>query len=195
MRELDLIKVKLPGFCVIIISSYVFYNKYLSQNDQNLPKVSAIDENLIKEGENNKIKNLKYEINLNENNRYIITSAFSELINLNDHELVKMQVVEAKFLDKNQLPLLIKADNANYNNQNYNTNFRDNISIEYMKNKIFSDKLDLNFENNTIKIYGNVTYESELGIIKSDNILINLMTKEININMNDDSKTVELTKY
>ena len=181
--------------CVMIIGSYVFYNKYLSQNDQNLPKVSAIDENLIKEGENNKIKNLKYEINLNENNRYIITSAFSELINLNDHELVKMQVVEAKFLDKNQLPLLIKADNANYNNQNYNTNFRDNISIEYLKNKIFSDKLDLNFENNTIKIYGNVTYESELGIIKSDNILINLMTKEININMNDDSKTVELTKY
>tara|TARA_Y100000992_G_C20923806_1_gene331127 strand:- start:9 stop:548 length:540 start_codon:yes stop_codon:yes gene_type:complete len=179
----------------MIIGSYVFYNKYLSQNDQNLPKVSAIDENLIKEGENNKIKNLKYEINLNENNRYIITSAFSELINLNDHELVKMQVVEAKFLDKNQLPLLIKADNANYNNQNYNTNFRDNISIEYLKNKIFSDKLDLNFENNTIKIYGNVTYESELGIIKSDNILINLMTKEININMNDDSKTVELTKY
>ncbi len=181
--------------CVIIISSYVFYNKYLSQNDQNPPKITVVDENLIKESENNKIKNLKYEINLNENNQYIITSAFSELINLDDHELVKMQVVEAKFLDKNQLPLLIRADNANYNNQNYNTNFRNNISIEYMKNKIFSDNLDLNFENNTIKIYGNVMYESELGMIKSDNILINLMTKKIDINMNNEDKNVELIKY
>ena len=181
--------------CVIIISSYVFYNKYLSQNDQNPPKITVVDENLIKESENNKIKNLKYEINLNENNQYIITSAFSELINLDDHELVKMQVVEAKFLDKNQLPLLIRADNANYNNQNYNTNFRNNISIEYMKNKIFSDNLDLNFENNTIKIYGNVMYESEIGMINSDNILINLMTKKIDINMNNEDKNVELIKY
>ena len=181
--------------CLIIISSYVFYNKYLAQNDQNTSEVSTVNDDLIKDNENNKIKNLKYEINLDENNQYIITSAFSELINQNDHELVKMQVVEAKFLDKNQLPLIIKADKANYNNQNYNTNFRKNISIRYMKNKIFSDKLDLNFENNTIKIYGNVRYESELGMIKSDNILINLMTKEININMNNDDQTVELTKY
>ena len=181
--------------CLIIISSYVFYSKYLAQNDQNTSEVSTVNDDLIKENENNKIKNLKYEINLDENNQYIITSAFSELINLNDHEIVKMQVVEARFLDKNQLPLIINADNANYNNQNYNTNFRNNISIRYMKNKIFSDKLDLNFESNTIKIYGNVRYESDLGMIKSDNILINLMTKEININMNNDDQTVELTKY
>ncbi len=181
--------------CLLIISSYVFYKKYLAKNDQNIKEITSINNDFIKKSENNQIKNLKYEINLNENNRYIITSVFSELISSNDHEIVKMQIVEAKFLDEKQLPLLIKAENANYNNQNYNTNFRNNISVEYMNNKIFSDKLDLDFENNIIKIYENVTYESELGMIKSDNILINLITKEIDIHMNNEDKTIELIKY
>lgn len=179
----------------MIISSYVFYKKYLAKNDQNIKEITSINNDFIEKSENNQIKNLKYEINLNENNRYIITSVLSELISSNDHEIVKMQIVEAKFLDEKQLPLLIKADNANYNNQNYNTNFSNNISIEYMNNKIFSDKLDLDFENNIIKIYENVTYESELGMIKSDNILINLITKEIDIHMNNEDKTIELIKY
>lgn len=187
--------IQLSLICLVIIGSYAFYNKHLAKNEQDKIKRSSVSENLIEKNENNQIKNLKYEINLNENNQYIITSTFSELIKSNDHEIVKMQIVEAQFLDKNQLPLLIKADNANYNNQNYNTNFRNNISIKYMNNKIFSEKLDLDFENNTIKIYENVTYESELGMIKSDNILINLITKEIDINMNNKDKTVELIKY
>ena len=180
---------------LVIISSYAFYKKYLAKNDQNIKEITSISNDFIEKSENNQIKNLKYEINLNENNRYIITSVFSELISSNDHEIVKMQIVEAKFLDEKQLPLLNKAENANYNNQNYNTNFRNNISVEYMNNKIFSDKLDLDFENNIIKIYENVTYESELGMIKSDNILINLITKEIDIHMNNEDKTIELIKY
>ena len=187
--------IQLSLICLVIISSYVFYKKYLAKNGQNIKEIASINNDFIEKSENNQIKNLKYEINLNENNRYIITSVFSELISSNDHEIVKMQIVKAKFLDEKQLPLLIKADNANYNNQNYNTNFSNNISIEYMNNKIFSDKLDLDFENNIIKIYENVTYESELGMIKSDNILINLITKEIDIHMNNEDKTVELTKY
>ena len=187
--------IQLSLVCLVIISSYVFYKKYLAKNDQNIKEITSINNDFIEKSENNQIKNLKYEINLNENNRYIITSVFSELISSNDHEIVKMQIVEAKFLDEKQLPLLIKAENANYNNQNYNTNFRNNISVEYMNNKIFSDKLDLDFENNIIKIYENVTYESELGMIKSDNILINLITKEIDIHMNNEDKNIELIKY
>ena len=187
--------IQLSLVCLVIISSYVFYKKYLAKNGQNIKEIASINNDFIEKSENNQIKNLKYEINLNENNRYIITSVFSELISSNDHEIVKMQIVKAKFLDEKQLPLLIKADNANYNNQNYNTNFSNNISIEYMNNKIFSDKLDLDFENNIIKIYENVTYESELGMIKSDNILINLITKEIDIHMNNEDKTIELIKY
>tara|TARA_B100001057_G_scaffold448163_1_gene488274 strand:- start:5579 stop:6085 length:507 start_codon:yes stop_codon:yes gene_type:complete len=153
------------------------------------------DDKFVVENTNNQIKDLKYEINLDKNNQYIITSDFSELINSNEYEIVKMQGVEAIFLENGKIPILIKADSADYNNENYSTNFENNVSIEYMNNKIFSNKLNLDFENNKIKIFENVLYEGELGIMKSDNIVINLTTKKIDINMDDENKNVELIKY
>jgi len=179
----------------MLIGSYFFYNIYLvkevTSNLETLPR----DSEFLPKSKNNQIKNLRYEINLDENNQYIITSDFSELINFNEYEIVKMQGVEAIFLEEEKMPILIKSDNADYNNENYNTDFMNNVSIEYMNNKIFSDKLNLDFKNNKIKIFENVLYEGELGIMKSDNIIINLITKKIDINMNNENKNVELTKY
>ena len=180
----------------MVIGSYFFYDTYLVKKVtpgslETLPK----NDKFSKKSTNNQIKNLKYQINIDENNQYIITSDFSELINFNEYEIVKMQGVEAIFLDKKTIPVLIKADNADYNNENYNTNFRNNVSIEYMNNKIFSDKLDLDFKNNKIIIFENVIYKGEIGLMKSDNIVINLTTKKIDINMNNENKNVELIKY
>ena len=65
--------IQLSLICLVIISSYVFYKKYLAKNDQNIKEITSINNDFIEKSENNQIKNLKYEINLNENNRYIIT--------------------------------------------------------------------------------------------------------------------------
>jgi len=62
-----------------------------------------------------------------------------------------------------------------------------------MDNIIFSNKIDLNFKENIILIYEKVKYEGEQGTIKSDNIKINLITKKIQIYMNNEEKKVEMT--
>jgi len=64
-----------------------------------------------------------------------------------------------------------------------------------MNNKIFSDYLDLDVNNNLIKIYGNVRYFGNNGTINSDLIKINLITKEIDILMNNNIKNVRVDKY
>ena len=181
--------------CIVAISLYFFYNTYLVKEVISNLEALPADSEFSPKSKNNQIKNLKYEINLDENNQYIITSDFSELINFNEYEIVKMQGVEAIFLEREKMPILIKSDNADYNNESYNTDFINNVSIEYMDNKIFSDKLNLDFKNNKIKIFENVLYEGEHGIMKSDNIIINLTTKKIDINMNNENKNVELIKY
>ena len=182
--------------CVVVVSSYFFYKVYLVKEvTPTILETLSNNDEFSKKNTNNQIKNLRYEITLDENNQYTITSDFSELVNFNEYEIVKMQGVEAIFLEKKTIPIVIKADNADYNNQNYNTNFRNNVSIEYMNMKIFSDKLDLDFKNNKIKIFENVIYEGEIGLMKSDNIVINLTTKKIDINMNNKNKNVELIKY
>ena len=188
--------IQLSLICILAISSYFFYNTYLVKKEDNSNVVTfPKDDKFVVENTNNQIKDLKYEINLDKNNQYIITSDFSELINSNEYEIVKMQGVEAVFLENGKIPILIKADNADYNNENYSTNFENNVSIEYMNNKIFSNKLNLDFKNNKIKIFENVLYEGELGKMMSDNIVINLTTKKIDINMNDENNNVELIKY
>ena len=72
------------------------------------------------------------------------------------------------------------------------TNFRDNIQIEYLNNVILSDKMDLDFKNNVINIFGNVQYDGIQGVIKTDNIKINLITKKIDIYMKDYKDNVKI---
>ena len=103
-----------------------------------------------------------------------------------------MQKVTAQFIDQNNLPLIIKSDYANYNNSNYNTKFYNNVSINYDDNSINSKNLDLNFSENIAKIYNNVVYEGLNSLAKTDNIKIDLITKKVNIFMNDEKKKVEL---
>ena len=129
---------------------------------------------------------------MDQDNQYIISSDLSEITYENNVEIVKMQNVTAIFIDANNIPLTITSDKAIYNNSNYNTNFIDNVKIEYLNNIILSDKMSLDFNKNLINIFGNVQYDGIQGAIKTDNIKINLITKKIDIYMDKDKNNVEI---
>lgn len=179
---------------IIAVSTYIFYNVYFVKKINNDSKLISKDSDFLQNNNSNQIKNLQYKINFNENNQYIITSEFSELIKNGDFELVKMQKVKAILIDEKKLTVSISSDNAEFNSGNYNTVFKDNVLIEYMNNKILSDKLYIDFNNNIINVSQNVSYSSEFGKINTDNIVINLLTKKIDIFMSENDKNVELIK-
>lgn len=185
--------IQLVLFAVIIITSIIFYQIYIKEIKETSAKIDETKNQLDEETQNNLIQNLKYEVRLDQNNQYIITSDLSEITYENDIEIVKMQKVTAIFIDGKNIPLTITSDKAIYNNSNYNTNFKDNIKIEYLNNIILSDKMDLDFNNNIINIFGNVQYDGIQGVIKTDNIKINLITKKIDIYMDKKGKNVEIT--
>ena len=103
-----------------------------------------------------------------------------------------MQIVTGIFTNQKQIPLTIKASSAIYNNFNYNTNFSDNVIIKYKDNTIRSENLNLDFEKNIITIYNNVVYEGVNGLIKTDNIKINLLTKDVDIFMNNPDNNINI---
>ena len=183
---------------ILIIVSFFFYKKYFLDNRKNdlENKIFNTGDETFENSKNNVIKNLKYEVTLDQNKQYIITADLSELSYLDDAELINMQTVQAIFIDQSKIPLIIKSDTAIYNSLNYNTNFRNNVEVTYINNIIVADKMDLNFEDNIITIFENVKYDGLELDMKTDNIKINLITKKIDIYMNDDKKNVELeTKY
>jgi hypothetical protein len=186
--------IQLTLLCIVTISVFIFNNLYFPENKKPIIETNFPEDQLNKKTENNIIKNLKYEVQLEQNNSYIIISKISEVKYVKNVELVEMRDVVAKFIDKNNLTLIIKSDEAIYNNSNYNTKFRKNVRIEYMNNEIFSDKVDIDFQENTVRIFDNVKYVGIDSAINSDNITINLITKKVDIYMNNKNDNVEITK-
>ena len=172
--------------------SFVFYNYYLKDDKKTSQKKKEIKNEILNENQNNLIKNLEYKVKFDDNTEYVITAELSELTDKNGVEVVKMQNVRAEFIDKGNLPLIIKSNYANYNNSNYNTEFSENVFIQYDNNTINSENLDLNFTKNVVTIYNNVVYEGLSGSAKTDNIKLDLVTKKINIFMNDNNNKIEL---
>ena len=191
--------IKIILFLSLFIISLVFYKFYFEDNSTDTSQTNSINESSINKelsqsSENNLIKNLKYQVKLDENNEYNISAKLSEIINDEQAEKVKMQNVIAIFIGKDTIPITIKSDFALYNNSNYNTNFNKNAQIEYKDNIIYSDKIDLNFKDNLIIIYDNVLYDGIHGTMNADNIEINLITKKIDINMNNKKDKVKILK-
>ena len=183
---------------LIVVISVFFYNKYFRVNvvseieSKIEPIVETNEENNSIGAKNNLIKNLKYDVNLENNTKYNISSDLSEIIYIDNIEYVRMQNVIAVFIDKNNIPIIIKAKKALFNNSTYNTQFDQNVEITYLDNLINSDELDLNFNENIASIYNNVVYEGNHGRIKTDNIVINLITKKIDIFMNNKKNKVKI---
>ena len=195
---------------ILIATIVIFYNLYLKEEskteikkqismnqkevitNQTGDNINQIEDNINQEG-NNLIKNLKYEITLNQNNDYIIKADLSEIVYKEDTEIIKMYKVEALLIDKNNNTILITADEATYNNSNYFTNFKNNVEIKYADNIIFAENMILNFENNLISVTDNVKYIGSHGAMNADNIEMDLITKKISIFMNDINENVEIT--
>ena len=186
-------------FLSLFIISLVFYKFYFEDNSTDSSQTNSINESSINKelsqsSENNLIKNLKYQVKLDENNEYNISAKLSEIVNDEQAEKVKMQNVIAIFIGKDTIPITIKSDFALYNNSNYNTNFNKNAQIQYKDDIIYSERIDLNFKENLIIIYDNVLYDGIHGTMNADNIEINLITKKIDINMNDNKDKVKILK-
>jgi len=181
-------------FIILIIVSFSFYFNFLKTNKTSDLKEIQIKENSsLLDSDNNLIKNLEYNVTFDNNTKYTITAELSELKYENDIEIVEMQFVTAIFNDKDGIPIIITSKNAFYNNLNYNTSFYDSVKVIYLSNVLLSEKLDINFNKNIIKIYENVVYEGLQGTVKADNVKLNLISKNMEIFMQKDNEKIEIS--
>ena len=186
--------IQLSIFLILVIVSFSFYFNFLKTNKTSDLKEIQIKENSsLLDSDNNLIKNLEYNVTFDNNTKYTITAELSELKYENDIEIVEMQFVTAIFNDKDGIPIIITSKNAFYNNLNYNTSFYDSVKVIYLSNVLLSEKLDINFNKNIIKIYENVVYEGLQGTVKADNVKLNLLSKNMEIFMHNDNKKIEIS--
>ena len=175
---------------ILIISLFIykFYSKNLEVYDKQLNSKNNTELN-----KNNLIKNLKYDVKFDDDTKYSITAIESEITYIDNNEIVFMKSVKGFFVDKKGLTLKIASKNAIFNNNNYNTIFENDVKIDYIGNIIRSDRLNLDFKKNTVVIRDNIIYEGLQGLGKADNVIIDLITKNIKISMNNRNDKIEIT--
>jgi len=174
----------------LILISLIFYNHFFKENTQS--ENTTIEKKNLENTENNIIKNLEYNISLSNNNKYFIAADTGVLSYNNNIETIDMTNPIAQITYGDNTSITISSDKAIYYNNNYNSYFRENVKINYSNNLIYADKMNLNFIENKIIIFENVKYIGPYGKLKTDNIGIDLLTKEIQIYMDSEKDNVEI---
>tara|TARA_B100000795_G_scaffold263908_1_gene243696 strand:+ start:442 stop:1026 length:585 start_codon:yes stop_codon:yes gene_type:complete len=176
----------------VLIISLVFYKTYFLKKNivSNKIKTNEDKKKQIKK-ESNFIESIKYTSTDKEGNGYIITSK-SGTLDDNQPELILMKSVIATINLHNSVPIIITADNAIYNNINYDTNFYENVLVTYNDHIISSDNLDLIFEKNLATISNNIIYKNLNTKLQADKVEIDLITKNSKIFMKDKTKKIKI---
>ena len=178
-------------FSIILVSLVWFYNKYFNKKNEIQNNTNLTQEKNINETKSNLIYNLNYKSTDLDNNTYMIKSDSGE-ISENGNDFF-MNTVYAKITLNDQTEIIITADNAVYNNINYNTKFFGNVTSKYGEHSIYSEKMNLNFDINKIKIFEKVLFKNLNTTIKTDNIEFDLITKNVLISMNNKIEKVSLS--
>ena len=190
--------IQILALILIIVSIYLvgtklfFEDPYLSdikiENTKNLSeKPTNIDSEKVTEL--SLIENLQYKSIDSMGNEYIINCE-SAVSNIEDENILNLKKVNAIVYIKNRAPIFIDSDFAIYDKNSFNTNFYGNVKVINDITKILSENLDLIYEDNLVNLYNikEVFYDKTKLI--ADNVKFNLLTKDININMNDKNKKI-----
>ncbi len=173
---------------LIIIICGALYYKYLYKKPSfsNQKKIAILEEPK-KEVLENFIKDIEYKSEDEQGNSYIIKSKKGEFKDKNPN-LIFMTNVTAVIRLKDKTIIRLTSLNANYNILDNNTNFFNNVSLDYLTHKITADNIDVFFRDSKVEAYNNLVYRNlDLSLI-ADKVEINLITKNSKIFMLNDKK-------
>jgi len=179
---------------LLIVVIFFFYKDYLNEETKSAynSKQHTSPGKLNEINKNNLISNLGYEINLSQNKDYKINAKTSEILYQDGIEIIDMKFVKAILTEKNKLPLIITSDAATFNTSKYNSKFEKNVKIKYLNHTIEAENAYVNFDDDIILIKDNVRYIGPMMEMKSDNIKINLVSRDISIFMDNDANEIKV---
>ena len=187
---------------VCVLSTYLVYESFFKNRSfvQEEAEININSENIsmsqsekinFDEKEKNLISNLKYKSFDAMGNEYLINSKSAEMSSKND-ELIKLIDVSAKIILKEKSPILIKSDYAIHNKNMFDTKFYGNVNVTHEDIKIFSENLDLMYNNNFVSLYNiREIYDNNIQL-KADKIDFDILTKNVSINMNENKEKVKI---
>ena len=193
-------------FLAITLLTFTIYFYFYNSKDSNeLSKNKLIKEEIklsnianeakIVENDNytNLMKNVIYENIDNDGNKYKIEAITGRIDGL-ESIIINMSGVKATIMLSNSNIITILSDVAIFNNKNFETKFSKNVKFDYLTHHLEAENLDLLFDTKLIEIKNKFIYKNLDTEMAVDRIIIDLVTKNSKIFMNDSSKKIKILK-
>ena len=174
-------------FIIFITFKIYFNNNVISNKLKNNETIISKNENA-----NNLIKDIYYISSDKAGNVYEIMSKTGEIDSKNP-SIIYMTNVTAKFMFADKTPLNITSKYAEYNNENYETTFTENVLVRYVDHEIKAERMRLSMEENLATMSKDVFYNNSDVELVADKVEIDLLTKDSKIFMDNKYKKVEIT--
>ena len=180
---------------LIILISYLVLNIYFFDKKD----ISDLDlnENLVIEEDNlnfdNVMENLEYKSSDKSGNNYIIKAKKGKINPKKENLLILEDVYgEIKLVGKSTI--YIYSNFAQYNKNNFDTRFYQNVLVNFEDKRFNCDNLDLFFKDNFGSMYNNIVFVDENTQINADQVNMNLLNGDINIKMFQEEKKIKILK-
>ena len=179
---------------LIILISYLVLNIYFFDKKD----ISDLDlnENLVIEEDNlnlNAMENLEYKSSDKSGNNYIIKAKKGK-INLEKENLLILEDVYGEIKLVGKSTIYIYSNFAQYNRNNFDTRFYQNVLVNFEDKRFNCDNLDLFFKDNFGSMYNNIVFVDENTQINADQVNMNLLNGDINIKMFQEEKKIKILK-
>ena len=180
---------------LIILISYLVLNIYFFDK-KNISDLD-LNENLVIEEDNlnldNVMENLEYKSSDKSGNNYIIKAKKGK-INLEKENLLILEDVYGEIKLVGKSTIYIYSNFAQYNRNNFDTRFYQNVLVNFEDKRFNCDNLDLFFKDNFGSMYNNIVFVDENTQINADQVNMNLLNGDINIKMFQEEKKIKILK-
>ena len=177
---------------IIIVIFLTIFLKYFDQEISS--KKSDILEKKtpeILDEKSNIIKGIEYFSKDNAGSIYSIKAETGK-INEDNPDIIFLTNVKATISTLGNEDIFIQSDFAKYNSKNYDTNFYENIKVDYVEHQIDCRYLDLLFNNNQAILYEDIIYKNLETVLLADRLEIDLITKNSKISMKNEKEKIKI---
>ena len=164
--------------------------KNMSENVERKTEDNLYNSN--KSIDNNKIpsivKDVEYLTTDKNGNKYKII-AKSGKTNEDNKNILDLKNVKGEILSKDKSTIYIMSNFAKYNSSTLGSKFYGKVTIDYEDKRITCENLEINMDTNIAIAYDNVVLTDQRSTMKTQKIILNIDTKEVDINPNNDGKS------
>ena len=180
---------------IIFIISGIFYYKYFykqSLDEEKNQKIEILEEEKSKLA-GNIIKSINYNSEDKNGNIYFIESEYGEFSG-EDENIIFMTKVKAIIKLSDGSIMNLESNNAKYNVSSNDTNFFNNVRLDYLDHSVNADNIDIFFKDGKLAAYSNLVYKNLNLDLFADKVEIDLISKNSKIFMYDNKKIKILKK-